>query len=402
MPARARDRMTRLPRPRPRVVAVPGDPDTVADEIRAGVAGLGPALLLVFAADGAMLAPLTGRLHEALGPGCLVIGCSSAGGFAFGAYRDDLVVAIAFPAASFRAEAIWLRDLRKHMALDWIRALRRLAADSGVPAPGWSRFGLMLIDGLCRREELVAATVDAALGDLPVLGGSAGDGLRFSRTHLALNGESHSESALFCLVSSAFPVEEVVFDHFIPASDRMVVTEAQPEERVILTINAEPAAEEYARLIGVAEAELGPGAFAAHPLLMRQGGRHAVRAIQAVTPERGLSLMSSVETGTTMTLGRAENLTEGLAARMTALGPTALILGFDCVLRRLALEQAGLGGAIGRIYRAHRVAGFNTYGEQHGGLHVNQTFVGLAFLESGLESGLEAGLVSGAPHAATD
>ena len=48
---------------------------------------------------------------------------------------------------------------------------------------------------------------------------------------------------------------------------------------------------------------------------------------------------------------------------------------------RIALEQAGLAGDVGRIYREHRVAGFNTYGEQHGGLHVNQTFVGLAFLE---------------------
>jgi hypothetical protein len=33
------------------------------------------------------------------------------------------------------------------------------------------------------------------------------------------------------------------------------------------------------------------------------------------------------------------------------------------------------------------VAGFNTYGEQHGGLHVNQTFVGLAFLEPELKMG---------------
>jgi hypothetical protein len=82
-----------------------------------------------------------------------------------------------------------------------------------------------------------------------------------------------------------------------------------------------------------------------------------------------------------MTLGEARDPTEGLEARMRALGPTALILGFDCVLRRLALEQAGLGSDVGRIYRDHRVAGFNTYGEQHGGLHVNQTFVGLAFLE---------------------
>ena len=213
------------------------------------------------------------------------------------------------------------------------------------------------------------------------MGGSAGDGLLFRRTHLALDGESHPESAIFCLVASAFPVEEVVFDHFTPASNRMVVTEALPEERVILSINAEPAAEEYARLIGVPEVALGPRAFAAHPLLTRQSGRHVVRAIQAVTRGGGLSLMSSVETGTTMTLGRAENLTEGLEARMSALGPTALILGFDCVLRRIALEQAGLAEAVGRIYREHRVAGFNTYGEQHGGLHVNQTFVGLAFLE---------------------
>jgi hypothetical protein len=150
---------------------------------------------------------------------------------------------------------------------------------------------------------------------------------------------------------------------------------------VIRTINAEPAAEEYARLIGMPEAALGPQAFAAHPLLMRQAGRHVVRAIQAVTADRGLSLMSSVETGTTMTLGRAENPTESLAARMGELGRTALILGFDCVLRRIALEQAGLGESIGQIYRDHRVVGFNTYGEQHGGLHVNQTFVGLAFLE---------------------
>ena len=50
----------------------------------------------------------------------------------------------------------------------------------------------------------------------------------------------------------------MIFDHFTPASDRMVVTEALPEERVILSINAEPAAEEYARLIGVPVAELGP------------------------------------------------------------------------------------------------------------------------------------------------
>jgi hypothetical protein len=368
---------------RPRVVAVGGAVETAALEIIGRLSGTAPAMVLVFAADGPVLAPLTRLLSDAFGPGCRVIGCSSAGGFAFGAYQDDRVVAVAFPAASFRADAMWLRGLRQHMASDWMTGLRKLSESFADAPRGWSRFGLLVIDGLCQREELVAATVDATLGDLPVLGGSAGDGLRFGETHLALDGERHCESAIFCLVASAFPIEEVVFDHFTPAGARMVVTEALPEQRLIISINAESAAEEYARLIGMAPEDLGPRAFAENPLLMRQGGRHVVRAIQAATPEGHLSLMSSVETGTAMTIGRPDDLTGGLAARMNGLGRTALILGFDCVLRRIALEQAGLGEAVGRIYRDHRVVGFNTYGEQHGGLHVNQTFVGLAFLEPG-------------------
>jgi hypothetical protein len=375
------------PRMRPRVLSVPGGPATAHGEIAARLAGVSPALILVFSAEGAALAPLTGQLRETFGPGCRVIGCSSAGGFAFGAYQDDRVVAIAFPAAGFRAEAVWLRDLRQHMALHWMVELRRLAKGFVGGGPGWSRFGLLMIDGLCQREELVAATVDATLGDLPVLGGSAGDGLRFGRTYVAMDGECVPESAIFCLVSSIYPVEEVIFDHFTPSSERMVVTEAIPEKRLILTINAEPATEEYARLIGVAPEALGPRAFAENPLLMRQGGRHVVRAIQAAAPGGGLAMMSSVEPGTAMTIGRPASLTGGLEARMSGLGRIALILGFDCILRRIALEQAGLGETVARIYRDHRVAGFNTYGEQHGGLHVNQTFVGLAFLEPDLKPG---------------
>lgn len=370
------------PRMRPRVLSVTGRTAAAAHgEIASRLAGVAPALILAFSSDGAMLGPLTGMLRETFGPGCRAIGCSSAGGFAFGAYQDDRVVAIAFPASAFRAEAVWLRGLRQHMALHWMVELRRLVKGFSDGGPNWSRFGLLMIDGLCQREELVAATVDATLGDLPVLGGSAGDGLRFGQTFVALDGESHPESAIFCLVSSAFPIEEVIFDHFTPSSERMVVTDAVPEQRLILTINAEPAADEYARLIGVAPDALGPRAFAENPLLMRQGGRHVVRAIQAITPEGGLSLMSSVEPGTAMTIGRPSSLTGGLEARMSGLGRIALILGFDCILRRIALEQAGMAETVGRIYRDHRVAGFNTYGEQHGGLHVNQTFVGLAFLE---------------------
>lgn len=372
-------------RARPRAITAQGSAAEIEAQIAAEFAvesgGAAPGLVLVFASDGSLIAPLTGALAARFGPGCRVVGCSSAGEFASGRYDNRGAVAIAFPAAHFEGEAVWLRRLRDHAALDWMATLR--AASIRVPdRPGRVRFGILLIDGLSKREELVTATVEATLPGVLVLGGSAGDGLRFGRTHLAIDGETRPESAILCLMSTDYRIEEVVFDHFTPSGQRMVVTEALPEERLILEINAEPAAEEYARMIGLPVADLGPRAFAENPLLVRIGGRHFVRAIVEVTEGGGLRMMSAVDEGVMMTLGRAEDLTDGFEARLARLdGTAALILGFDCILRRIALEQAGLQETVGRIFHDYNIAGFNTYGEQHGGIHVNQTFVGLAFLQ---------------------
>lgn len=365
---------------RPVVATARGDCTTVASALEQAFSGCDPALVLLFSADGPLVAPLSAQLSARFGHACTVLGCSSAGGFAFDGYDDDSVIAIAFPAAHFRAEAVWLSRLRQHMALDWMTALRDLS-ERFRAVPDETRFGLMLIDGMSGREELVTATVDATLPEILVLGGSAGDGLRFERTHLALNGETRPESALFCMIATDFAVEEVIFNHFVPIGQRMVVTEADPDTRVICEINDEPAAGEYARLIGVEEADLCPRSFAENPLLQSSGRRHFVRAISGVTADGGLTLMSSVDTGTILTIGRPESLTKGLQHRMEQLGPAELILGFDCILRRIAVEQAGEEQTVGQLCRDYRVAGFNTYGEQHGGIHVNQTFVGLAILD---------------------
>lgn len=366
---------------RPLVAVSRGSAEEMAQDFLAAFAGARPAAILLFAADGTCLPSLWRALSQGFGPACRVLGCSSAGEFAFGGYASGTTVAIALPAAHFRVSAVQLQGLRASASLNWLLALR--AAGEAVPEePGRSRFGILLIDGLSQREELVSALIDATLPGTLVLGGSAGDGLRFARTEVMLDGENRPDTAIFCLMSTDFAIEEIVFDHIMPTGARMVVTDADPEERLILEIDAEPAAREYARLIGTTPEALGPAAFAENPLLVQIGGKQFVRAIAGLTPEGGLRLMSSIETGSVMTLGRAVDLTDGLEERLGRLGrPAALILGFDCILRRIALEQAGLQEDAARIFRRWNVAGFNTYGEQHGGIHVNQTFVGLAFLD---------------------
>ena len=101
-----------------------------------------------------------------------------------------------------------------------------------------------------------------------------------------------------------------------------------------------------------------------------------------MTPDGGLQLLSGVEPGNILTVGRAVDMTRGFAEAMDALPrPPLMVLGFDCILRRLAVERAGMTDVMTDLFGRYRVCGFNTYGEQISGMHVNQTFVGLALME---------------------
>lgn len=363
----------------PRTVQVDPQLPGAADQLIHDIGPNPPALILLFGSPREVLAPLARALRAAL-PGVRLAGCSSAGEIGPCGYEQGKVVAVAFPASAFRADILVLRDLAHLPVSDWMAQLRRRHA-AFVSDRDHALFGLLFSDGLAGKEEVLTASIEAALPAVPVLGGSAGDGLEFQRTCLIADDEALSDVAVFVMVETPLSVSEVTFAHFSPTETRAVVTAAIPEQRIILELNAEPAAEEYARLAGIPEDALTPTDFARHPLLLRMGRRYHVRAIRARTEGGGLSLMSAIDTGTVLNLGRAEDLTSGFAEAMESLPrPPLMVLGFDCILRRLALERAGLQDAMSGLFSRFNIVGFNTYGEQYNAMHVNQTFVGLAFM----------------------
>src|SRR3546814_16061920 len=90
-------------------------------------------------------------------------------------------------------------------------------------------------------------------------------------------------------------MEVFKFEHFRPTEQKIVVTSADPERRVVWSLNAAPAAEEYARLIGSTMEDLTPEVFAANPLLVRIGGEYHLRAIQQVDREGALHFYCAVD-----------------------------------------------------------------------------------------------------------
>lgn len=373
----------------PVVAAFPCDLADLAGRIIAAVAPSDPALVLLFGNPAAGLGVLGGQISRALGDnhqrghhqgGCHVVGCSSAGEIGPRGYCRDSVVAVALPSAGFRAGVCVLRDQVQIPVSDWMAGLRRFHADF-LADPRRSCFGMLLADALALHEDVLVATLDAAMPGLPVIGGSTAEGTCFAPTCLTVDGITQNGAAVFLLIETALSVAEVSFAHFLPSERRAVVTAADSQSRIIWELNAEPAAQEYARLTGIAENALTQAEFAHHPLLLRAGRRHHVRAIRAVVPGGGLQLMSGIEAGNILTIGRAIDMTRGFTDAMDALPrPPVMVLGFDCILRRLALERAGMSGQMSDLLARYRVAGFNTFGEQHRGMHVNQTFVGMALM----------------------
>ncbi len=314
-----------------------------------------------------------------------VIGCTTAGELTPQGWSDGAVVAVGFLKRHFDFIARPILDLTNFQVEAGRELVKQMRGDLAALRPGFSGqglFGILLVDGLCRREEAVVTALQMALDEISIVGGSAGDGLRFERTFVIHGGKAHCDAAVFALAATDLPFRTFRADNFEPTGVKMVVTEADIENRIVKELNAEPAAKEYARVCGILDDSLDPFAFASHPVVVSVGGEHFVRSIQRVNPDGSLSFFCAIDEGLVFTSARRLDSMETMAGLFdgieSELGEVDLYLGFDCVLRRLAAEREQMAQPMSKLYRAKRVVGFNTYGEQYTAMHVNQTFTGIA------------------------
>jgi len=314
-----------------------------------------------------------------------VFGCTTAGELGPRGIGDGGMLAMAFRSRDFSVVASRIKDidaLQFDGVRDNIRQARTVLTELEDGALGRNRFGLLLVDGLCLHEEPLVSTIGACLDDIPVVGGSAGDGDAFGETWVVFDGEAHRNAAVLLLVSTELPCRPFKCNSFAPTSTKLVVTEADVEKRIVRELNAEPAAREYARIVGVLESDLNGHVFAAHPVIVRVGGDYYARSIQRVNDDGSLTFFCAIDEGLVLTAaGRLDTL--GVVEQMfrdteAELGEISVYIGFDCLHRRLDAEQRQIIRDMEDLYVRHKVVGFNTYGEQYESMHLNQTFSGVA------------------------
>jgi len=318
-----------------------------------------------------------------------VFGCTTAGEITPFGYISGGLCGIGFPADEFAVTSVLFEDLTNFEVASTLEKTRQAVADqarvaaSAFPdAAGTKFFALLLVDGLSVREEQLVSAIANALGDIPLVGGSAGDDMNFRRTWILHGGRCVPNAASLLLVTARRRFFAFKTEHFLNTDKKMVVTGAKPAERTVTELNAEPAAREYARVIGVDGERLTPMTFAAHPVLVRVGGQYHVRAIQKVNPDDSLTFFCAIDEGLVLTVAKSVDIVHDLEELFEQirreLGKPDLIIGCDCVLRNLEIEQRQLKQTVSELFVRNGVIGFCTYGEQFNSMHVSQTFTGIA------------------------
>ena len=362
------------------------------EDLAAQLGSVGPGFLILFASSRYDPAGLVAALDVRFA-GLAYAGCSTSGEIGLEGVMDSSIVAIHFPADDFQIVSTPMEALSE-FGMETGQALvmdlrRRLPGP--VPEDPAQIFALTLLDGLCRREELILSALQRALDDIPLVGGSSGDELTFDNTFVFQNGRVMRDAGLLLLIRSRQAFRLFKSDHFDPSARKLVVTACDPGTRIVSELDAEPAALAFAEAVGLDPRSLGAMSFAAHPLLVRVGGAYYCRSIQKLNDDGSLSFYCAIDTGVVLTVADTRDIVVSLEQTLVALedelGDLEFVLGFDCIHRRLEAQSRQVLHRISDLFRRHRVVGFNTYGEQFNAMHLNHTFTGVAFARRGAEGG---------------
>lgn len=359
------------------------DAEEAVRELRAAIEQPEMQAVLLFCSPSYDLARLGAAIRAAFQ--CPVVACTTSGQIGPTGYQRGGIVGASLASDELVVQPYLvspLSECRDRASTVATRVRERLAS---LPT-NRRAFGFLLIDGLSGAEETLTSVLYQSTGNLPIFGGSAGDDLRFERTAVYWDGEFISGAAVFTIFETSHRFATFKLAHFWPTEKKLVITAADPAARLVREINGVPAAEGYAETLGIAVERLDASVFSKNPLMLRLGSDHYVRSIQRVNPDHSLSLYCAIDEGLVLTVGENRDplasLEEGLARATGGRGAPALVIGCDCILRRLDLEQCASDAGAGELLSRYNVIGFSTYGEQFNGIHINQTLTGVALEES--------------------
>jgi hypothetical protein len=345
-----------------------------------------PALLLVFAS---YQVPIRELAHALAGrfPSTQVVGCTSSGEIGGEpGVSEGSIAALAFYAPAVKAGVGIARELRGQSLTASRDAVTTAAAALGrAPRELDPRrhVAITLFDGRSSLAEGFCLATAATAPQIQFVGGACSDLIGGAPRTRTFVGEQVIESGgVVAILETDTPFHVIAWEHLAPTPVKVVVTAADPDQRLLTELDGQPALDRYRELVaGQGGTITDTESAAVFPFARYVEGKAYVRSVYEIEG-RALRMASAVETGQILRLMRTGDLVGSTARELERAdslvhGMCALVA-FSCVARHFESTRSGLVDGLAALYRRFPVVGFHTFGEQLGATLVNHTLTGLA------------------------
>ena len=328
------------------------------------------------------LKELTSQLHKSFD--CNIIGCTSAGEIADKFYTKNLV-ALILSSSHFSTQCELINDVQ-NFALPQAMTITTQIENNLEFSKHFNKdkmVGLLLTDGLSLKEENVTSLLYQAFGGINIIGGSAGDNLKFKQTSIFCKGGFHQNAAAVVIIESLIEFDIFKIQHFIPTEKELIITDVDFEQHIVKEIDGEPAAIAYADINNLNSATLNSVDFAMYPLMLKIADEWYIRSISNVTENNGLQFRCTIDSGLPLRVGKGIDIVKRLQQEVQRIEQEFediyVTIGCDCISRRLEIFEKGHQKSIEKLFERVKFFGFSSYGEQFNGIHFNQTLVAVVF-----------------------
>lgn len=356
------------------------DIDEVVGEIKKQLQDFDTRLLIFFASSNYDPVQISKAVGDSFSP-AQTFGCTTAGEITSGKMLKNSLVAMAF-----NAEAI--EDMK-------IEVVENVKANCDIkPAFGsfeqhfntpmadldFSRYvGIILVDGLSGCEEKLMDRIGDKT-NIIFIGGSAGDDLKFTQTHVFANGKTYTDAAILAVIKPAAGFDIIKTQSFKALNKQLVATKVNAEAREIIEFNNLPAVQAYSEALGINKEEA-DNYFMSNPVGLIYGDEIFVRSPQRLDGTNMIfycNILEGMDVSLLESTDIVSDTKQAVADKVQELGKISGLIDFHCILRTLELEQKGQTADYGMIFNDIPAVGFSTYGEEYVG-HINQTSTILVF-----------------------
>lgn len=309
-----------------------------------------------------------------------VFGCSTSGELVSGKMLKNSLVVMALSSNIIEDVKIEVLDINDKDGIKKVFKTFDNYYGESISKSEYSKyFGLVLIDGLSGKEEIIMDKIGDVTDHL-FLGGSAGDDLKFNRTHVFANGKAYGNSAILALFKPKAMFGLIKTQSFKTLDKKLIATKVNVKNREVLEFNNMPAVKAYAQAVGVPENKAADY-FMSNPVGLVVDGDIYVRSPQQIKDNSIIfycNILEGMEVSLLQSTDIVEDTKRAVNNKITEMGGLSGIINFHCILRTLELEQKNQTQDYGKIFSNIPTIGFSTYGEEYLG-HINQTSTMLVF-----------------------